>query len=79
MMREHINYGKTLTVSQLQLSEQPADAPHMLGNRAQSFLSQLSCLIATGTEIESIACLRSLAVLAHYRNKMSPNDGLGSL
>lgn len=39
MMREHINYSKTSTVSQLQLSEQPADAPHMLGNRAQSFFT----------------------------------------
>lgn len=51
MMREHINYSKTLTASQLQLSEQLVDAPHTLGNRAQSFLRQLSCLIATDAEI----------------------------
>lgn len=54
--------------------------PHTCWGTVHSrFLRQLSCLIATDTEIESIACPRSLAVLAHYRDKMSPNDGLGSL
>lgn len=37
MIPEYINYNETLIVSQLQLSEQPVDAPLMLGNRAQSF------------------------------------------
>lgn len=40
MMREFFNYG-ILIDSQLQLSEQPVDAAHMLGNYAQSFYINL--------------------------------------